>query len=160
VANFQVRSLISNVRSSRYARVTIAYAATAFILLQLADLLFDDLRLPAYSKLLLVAFLAIGLPIALAITWAVEPGRPAKRSLIAGDGQLSSLAVLPFADLSPGHDRKYLSCLHWPGFPGFAFPRAYRLLPRMRPVAMRAKSARRSRSRRFSTAVCVPMEAG
>jgi TolB-like protein/tetratricopeptide (TPR) repeat protein len=107
-----MRSLIRNVRSSRYARVTIAYAATAFILLQLADLLFDDLRLPAFSKLLLVAFLALGLPIALATTWALEPGsikKPPGKPVIEGAGQLTSLAVLPFADLSPDHDRKYLS---------------------------------------------------
>lgn len=108
-----MRSLIRTVRGSRYARVTVAYAATAFILLQLADLLFDDLRLPAFSKLLLVALLALGLPIALAIAWAVEPGaakRPSRaRAQADGDGQLTSIAVLPFADLSAGQDCRYLS---------------------------------------------------
>lgn len=108
----QLRSFLGDLRASRYARVTIAYAATAFVLLQLADLLFADLNFPPASKLLLLILLVIGFPIALAIAWAVVPD-PHKRlrrakSAPAHPDRLNSLAVLPFADLSPGGDHQYL----------------------------------------------------
>ena len=108
----QFRSVLGDLRTSRYARVSVAYAATAFILLQLADLLFDDLNFPPPSKLLLLVLLAIGFPIALAIAWGVAPD-PGKRPLrgksaLPDTDRFSSLAVLPFADLSPNGDHKYL----------------------------------------------------
>ena len=108
----QLRSVFGELRTSRYARVTVAYAATAFILIQLADLLFATLNFPPSSELLLLALLVIGFPIALAIAWAVSPD-PDKNSRRRNFGtidseRLSSLAVLPFVDLSPGGDHQYL----------------------------------------------------
>ena len=112
VSRSQLRSVFGQLRTSLYARVTVAYAATAFVLLQLADLLFDDLLLPPSSKLLLLALLVIGFPIAIAIAWAVAPAprnRPRRNArATAHPSQLSSLAVLPFVDLSPGGDHQYL----------------------------------------------------
>ena len=108
----KLRSVLGDLRASRYARVTVAYAATAFILLQLADLLFADLNFPPSSKLFLFVLLVIGFPIALAIAWAVapDPGRSRRRSKSApvDPDRLSSLAVLLFVDLSPGGDHQYL----------------------------------------------------
>ena len=108
----KLRSVLGDLRTSRYARVTVAYAATAFILLQLADLLFADLNFPPSSKLLLFVLLVIGFPIALAIAWAVapDPGKTPRRGKSApvDPDRLSSLAVLPFVDLSPGGDHQYL----------------------------------------------------
>ena len=108
----KLRSVLADLRASRYARVTVAYAATAFILLQLADLLFADLNFPPASKLLLFVLLVVGFPIALAIAWAVapDPGKSPRRGKSAplDPDRLSSLAVLPFADLSPGGDHQYL----------------------------------------------------
>lgn len=107
-----LQAFFGQLRASLYARVTVAYAATAFVLLQLADLLFNDLNLPSWSKLLLLALLVVGYPIALAVAWAVAPdtrklSRRAKNARISPD-RLSSLAVLPFVDLSPGGDHQYL----------------------------------------------------
>ena len=55
----KLRSVLGDLRASRYARVTVAYAATAFILLQLADLLFADLNFPPSNKLFLFVVLVI-----------------------------------------------------------------------------------------------------
>ena len=108
----QIRSYLGDLRASRYARVTVAYAATAFVLLQLADLLFDDLNFPPSSKLLLLVLLVIGFPIALVIAWAVapDPGKRSRRSksTLTDSGRLDSIAVLPFVDLSPSGDHQYL----------------------------------------------------
>lgn len=106
----QVRTFLRQMRTSRYARVTVAYAATAFILLQLADLLFTDLNLPPFSKVLLLVLLAIGFPVALAIAWALatDPGKEKRKAGPVTLDQLSSIAVLPFVDLSPGSDHQYL----------------------------------------------------
>lgn len=107
-----LQSFFGQLRNSLYARVTVAYAATAFVLLQLADLLFNDLNLPSWSKLLLLALLVVGYPITLAVAWAVAPdtrklSRGAKNAPVSPD-RLNSLAVLPFVDLSPGGDHQYL----------------------------------------------------
>ena len=107
-----LQSFFGQFRASLYARVTVAYAATAFVLLQLADLLFDDLSLPSWSKRLLLALLVVGYPIALAIAWAVAPdsrkGLRRNKAAPVSPDRLSSLAVLPFVDLSPGGDHQYL----------------------------------------------------
>ena len=108
----KLRTILGDLRASLYARVTVAYAATAFVLLQLADLLFDDLNFPPSSKLFLLIVLVIGLPIALAVAWGVapDPGKHPHRGKFdpVNPDRLSSLAVLPFVDLSPGGDHQYL----------------------------------------------------
>lgn len=106
----RVQILFGRLRASLYARVTLAYAATAFVLLQVGDLLFADLNLPSWSNLLLFVLLLVGFPIALAITWAVapDPGKRPKKPGSPSLDRLDSLAVLPFVDLSPGGDHQYL----------------------------------------------------
>ena len=108
----KLRTILGDLRASLYARVTVAYAAPAFVLLQLADLLFDDLNFPPSSKLFLLIVLVIGLPIALAVAWGVapDPGKHPHRGKFdpVNPDRLSSLAVLPFVDLSPGGDHQYL----------------------------------------------------
>ena len=63
---------IAELKRRNIFRVGIAYAVVAWLLLQIADILFQILELPNWTAKLLLAFLAIGLPIALLLAWAFE----------------------------------------------------------------------------------------
>jgi len=53
-------------------RVGVAYAVVTWLILQVAEILFDFLELPNWAGKLLIAFIALGLPIALLLAWAFE----------------------------------------------------------------------------------------
>jgi len=53
-------------------RVGIAYVVVCWLMLQVAEILFEFLELPNWAGKLLIAFLALGLPIALLLAWAFE----------------------------------------------------------------------------------------
>src|SRR5512136_2641788 len=53
-------------------KLIIAYAATAFILLQLADILTPALLLPEWTTRLITLILIIGFPIAVIFSWVFE----------------------------------------------------------------------------------------
>jgi hypothetical protein len=63
---------IAELKRRNIFRVGIAYVVVAWLLLQIADILFQILELPNWTAKLLLAFLAIGLPIALLLAWAFE----------------------------------------------------------------------------------------
>jgi tetratricopeptide (TPR) repeat protein len=60
----------------RTARVIVSYAATAFIVLQLADILTPALLFPAWTTRLVTIILIIGFPVAVIISWIfdITPG--------------------------------------------------------------------------------------
>jgi hypothetical protein len=64
--------LIDELKRRSVFRVGIAYVAVAWVLLQLGEILFDFLEVPAWSGKLLIVFLALGLPVALFLAWAFE----------------------------------------------------------------------------------------
>jgi adenylate cyclase len=53
-------------------KVIIAYAATAFILLQLADILTPAFLLPAWTTRLVTLLFIIGFPVAIIFSWVFE----------------------------------------------------------------------------------------
>jgi DNA-binding winged helix-turn-helix (wHTH) protein len=53
-------------------RVGIAYAVVGWLLLQIGEIVFDFLEVPAWAGKLLIVFLALGLPVALILAWAFE----------------------------------------------------------------------------------------
>lgn len=64
--------LFAELKSRNVVRVGLAYVVVAWVLLQLGDILFDFLEVPAWSGKLLIVFLALGLPVALILAWAFE----------------------------------------------------------------------------------------
>jgi hypothetical protein len=54
------------------SKVILAYAATAFILLQLADILTPALLLPAWTSRLVTLILIIGFPVAVIFSWIFD----------------------------------------------------------------------------------------
>ena len=101
-------------------RVAIAYVVGAWVLMQVADATFEPLNLPQWSTTLVLWLLALGFPVALILAWALEvtpegirrtrkqrrkPAGGAKQSIAAQTEH--SIAVLPFADMSPEKDQDH-----------------------------------------------------
>jgi hypothetical protein len=59
-------------RRRKTGKVIVAYAATAFILLQLADILTPALLLPEWTTRLITLILIIGFPVAIIFSWVFD----------------------------------------------------------------------------------------
>jgi hypothetical protein len=70
--NRSVGGLFAELKRRSVVRVGIAYVVVAWVLLQLGEIVFDFLEVPTWAGKLLIAFLALGLPIALILAWAFE----------------------------------------------------------------------------------------
>jgi TolB-like protein/predicted TPR repeat methyltransferase len=64
--------LFQELKRRNVIRVAIAYAVSAWLLIQVADALFPMLRLPEWTATLVAVLLIIGFPIALIFAWAFE----------------------------------------------------------------------------------------
>jgi DNA-binding winged helix-turn-helix (wHTH) protein/predicted transcriptional regulator len=64
--------LFTELKRRSVFRVGIAYLISAWVLLQIGDIAFDFLEVPAWAGKLLIVFLVLGLPIALILAWAFE----------------------------------------------------------------------------------------
>jgi adenylate cyclase len=109
----------------KVVRAVLAYGVAAWLVVQIGDAVFEPLHLPEWSMSLLVAFVALGFPLVLALAWAFEftstglrreapairPDAATKDSPATAPAQPSpppaSVAVLPFVDLSEHHDQAY-----------------------------------------------------
>ena len=66
------RSFIQELRRRNVVRVAIAYVLVAWVLLQIADVLFPALGLPEWTIRLVAGLLILGFPLALFFAWAFE----------------------------------------------------------------------------------------
>jgi adenylate cyclase len=66
------RSLWSELRRRKVFRVAVVYAATAFVVLQAADIMLPRMGIPDWGVGLVVALAVLGFPIALVLAWALE----------------------------------------------------------------------------------------
>lgn len=64
--------LFQELKRRNVFRVAIAYVAVAWLILQVADIVFDNIAAPAWLMQALMFFLAIGFPIAVLFAWAYE----------------------------------------------------------------------------------------
>jgi len=156
-------SLLAELKRRKVFRVAVVYAATAFVVLQAADILLPALGVPGWAMGLIVTLLGLGFPVALVLGWALEltpdgvrvtpprlptapeqptpsilghrtvavaallvavgiglgagwflrpvpaPGTPGTDSIVVATADDRSVAVLPFADFSPGGDQEWFS---------------------------------------------------
>jgi TolB-like protein len=65
-------SLFEEIKRRKVFRVAAVYAATAFVVLQAADLALPRLGVPEWAMSLIVVLLALGFPVALVLAWALE----------------------------------------------------------------------------------------
>lgn len=64
--------LFQELKRRNVFRVAIAYLAVAWLIIQVADVVFDNIEAPGWLMLSLMFFLAIGFPIAVLFAWAYE----------------------------------------------------------------------------------------
>ena len=67
-----IQRFFHELRRRKVIRVAVIYAVVAWALLQVADLTFEPLRLPGWALTLVIMLAILGLPIAVAMAWALE----------------------------------------------------------------------------------------
>lgn len=118
-------SLFEELRNRKVIRIGVIYLIAAWIVMQIADVMFPALALPSWTVTLVAALLIIGFPLALILAWAYEvtpdgirkePVAPADSSsstpglsTVLDSVSAKSIAVLPFVDMSPEKDNEYFS---------------------------------------------------
>jgi TolB-like protein len=65
-------SLFAELKRRKVVRVAVVYAATAFVVLQAADIMLPNLGVPDWALRLVVLLLILGFPVALVLAWALE----------------------------------------------------------------------------------------
>jgi adenylate cyclase len=122
----KLRTFIFELRRRKVIRVALVYILIAWVTIQVVDTTFEHLPLPTGSATLVIVLLLIGFPLALVLAWAYEltPGglvrdvpiqdQPGQDQPGAGQSGTdepvppeTSIAVLPFMDMSPDRDQAY-----------------------------------------------------
>ena len=110
-----MKDFARQLRERHVVKVAIAYLVVAWLVLQLADVIFPAMRLPDWSITLTLVLLGLGFPVALVLSWmfdatpqgirrtgAVESTGPTRTASFE-----KSIAVLPFPDLSAERDQEH-----------------------------------------------------
>jgi len=117
-------SFMEELKRRKVIRVGVAYLVSGWLLLQVADVLLDPLKVPQWLMPTLIVLIGLGFPFALVMAWAFqitpdgvqrdsgddsadETPLPAEVDSPAPDKL--SIAVLPFADISPGGDNEHFT---------------------------------------------------
>jgi TolB-like protein/Tfp pilus assembly protein PilF len=67
-----VGSLFTELKRRKVVRVAVVYAATAFVILQAADIMLPRLGVPEWAMSLIVILVVLGFPVAIVLAWALE----------------------------------------------------------------------------------------
>lgn len=120
----------AELRRRKVLRVAGVYLVAAWLAIQVADAVFEPLGLPAWALRFVIVLVALGFPLACALAWAFDvsrngiertpplPGDAPAPLPVAATPQApalsaaaatpaASVAILPFADMSPAHDHEY-----------------------------------------------------
>jgi len=120
------KSRWQNLRSGRVARVALAYAAAGWLLVQVVSTMLVPLGLPDWALRFIIVLVIAGFFVAVAVAWGFGAGKgpqpdvappvpeaDSDRASARRSGALPaaasdpSVAVLAFADMSPGRDQGY-----------------------------------------------------
>ena len=122
------REFMAELKRRKVIRVAIAYGVVAWVVVQVAETVFEPLQLPPWALTLVVVLAILGFPVAVVLAWAFEVTPGGLRRDAADDAGLpaplreasvspplesgpaaprASVAVLPFVDLSETQDQQY-----------------------------------------------------
>ena len=116
-----LRGFLEELRRRRVLKVAVAYTGAGIVLLEVLTHLFHNFEAPHWVLKVITTLLIVGLPVACLAAWGFEfregrirslPREPADATpaapQLASPVPHPSIAVLPFADMSAGHDQQYL----------------------------------------------------
>jgi TolB-like protein/Tfp pilus assembly protein PilF len=90
------QTFLAELKRRHVFKVAAVYGATAFVVLQLADIVFPSMGLPEWAIPLIVALTMAGFPLALVLAWAFETTPDGVRKTDpAASGELESIASQP-----------------------------------------------------------------
>lgn len=90
------RTFFAELKRRHVFKVAAVYGATAFVVLQLADIVFPSLGVPAWALPLIVALTLAGFPLALVLAWAFEMTPDGvRREDPATSGELEAIVAQP-----------------------------------------------------------------
>jgi serine/threonine-protein kinase len=115
-----MRVLVDQLKHRGVLRAAAYYAAAAWLVVQIATAVFPYLEFPNWSVRLIIVSVMAGFPVAMLVSWfyrwtpsglqrELEPADPARAVAPAAPARENTLAVLPFADLSPQKDQEYFA---------------------------------------------------
>jgi adenylate cyclase len=115
-----MREFFKELQRRRVIKVGIGYVIAAWLVLQLADVIFPALQLPVWSIALVLGFLIVGFPLALALSWVfditpdgIRRSDASTQTALAATPDAPrpsagpSIAVLPFPDMSAEKDQEH-----------------------------------------------------
>ena len=115
-----LKGFLKELHRRRVYGVAVAYVATAAVLLEVLTHLFHNFDAPHWVLKVVTTLLILGLPVACLMAWGFEFKEGAVRSTprVPKESKPAlpalettappSIAVLPFEDMSPEQDQKYL----------------------------------------------------
>ena len=112
------KGLWAQLKKRKVVRVALAYVIVGWVMMQVGEVVFEGLGLPAWSLTLLIVLVLLGFPLALILAWAYEVTPQGIRKDSAGDIEsiteieddpedAPSVAVLPFDDMSEKGNQAY-----------------------------------------------------
>jgi TolB-like protein/Tfp pilus assembly protein PilF len=116
-------SFFAELKRRNVFKVAVSYAVVAWLIAQVIAVVHNPLHLPEWFDTAVIVFLITGFPVALLFTWAFEltPEGVQRTGQLSASTTASavditataptehSIAVLPFADMSPDKDQEYFS---------------------------------------------------
>jgi adenylate cyclase len=134
-AGSKLQAWFAELRRRKVIRVAAVYLVAAWLLIQVADAVFEPMGLPPWSLKLVIVLAALGFPLACVLAWAFDmtprgieraetaalsaAAAPAERRSVATPepppapvpaavtAATESVAILPFVDMSPERDQEY-----------------------------------------------------
>jgi TolB-like protein/Flp pilus assembly protein TadD len=111
----KLQAWFAELRRRKVIRVAAVYLVAAWLLIQVADAVFEPMGLPAWSLKLVIVLAALGFPLACVLAWAfdvtprgIERAETAALSAVKAPAEpTESVAILPFVDMSPERDQEY-----------------------------------------------------
>jgi len=118
--NASMRAFFRELQKRQVIKVGIAYLIVAWLVLQLADVIFPAMHVPDWSTSLVLGLLIVGFPLALVLSWIfdITPGGIRRsdgnvQAVVAAKQEATelfdgpSIAVLPFPDMSAEKDHEH-----------------------------------------------------
>jgi len=101
------------IKRRKVARVIVAYLIVGWLLIQIADVTLEPLRLPEWADTLVIWLIGLGFPIAVILAWVLDVTPDGVKVTESADTAAApsdaSIAVLPFVNMSGDADNEYFS---------------------------------------------------